>query len=84
MLDNPVKAAESSRSFLFEKIVACAITLLTFLIINDITAIFVDVRGYRIIVTLLLDLFEALVLGCYVGLYSMFIPRLKELDFIKL
>lgn len=74
MLVAPEKAARSSQKYVFEKIVACGIGILSVLIVNDIIAIFVDNRDYRIAITFLIDLFSIIVLACFVVLYCLFIP----------
>ena len=74
MLVAPEVAARSSQEYLFEKGVACGIGILSTLIANDVVAIFVDNRDYRIAITFMIDLFGILVLACYVVLYCLFIP----------
>ena len=78
MLTSPQKAADSSKNLLFEKLVALTVAVLTVLILNDILAIFVHKIGYRIVVTLFLDLFGIAVLFCYVRLYCLFIPLVRD------
>ena len=50
------------------------IAALTLLIANDIIAIFVRLKYYRIVVTSLLNIFGVFELTCFIGLYSKFIP----------
>ena len=74
MLVAPEMAARSSQKYVFEKMVACGVGILSVLIVNDVVAIFVDNRDYRIAITFLIDLFSILVLACYLVLYCLFIP----------